>query len=325
MKARFQAGVALLFCAASSVASGCHLLSDRTAAGETRVGQGKVYHSDNPTYDEFFDGVHAVQTQAVDAVDEEAKARVPLEQALGTRNTTPERLVELTKQRVKGGREGPPIHVAVMGLEPKEGEPRKNVEVKVTVSDEAAVPVSQRELVKALEQSAKSEAEIVDRYGLVSTRAKNLLARHGQLVASVNKDFTTSSRRDEVSHELAASKSILGDAADRTDKVSGNARSFLKGMSEALSGNPDAAPGKEDKPMPGKLVAKPKNGKGEPEPKSAPPPKAAPPKNAAAPKPAPPAHKAKPEPAHPAPEAPKPEPAPKPAPPPKPPSEDFNP
>jgi hypothetical protein len=312
MKPRSSAGVALLFCAATNVAAvGCHLLNDKSPAGETRVGQGKVYHSDNPTYDEFFEGVHALQTQTVDAVDEEAKARVPLEQALGTRNTTPERLVELTRQRVKGGREGPPIHVAVAGLETKEGEPRKNVEVKVTVADEAAVPTQQRDLVKALEQSTKSEAEIVDKFSLVSARAKRLLAMHGQLVTSVNRDFTTSSRRDEVAHELGASKSVLGEAADRADKVSGNARSFLKGMSEALTNNPDAQPPHKEE----KTATKPKGG--------------APPKNVAPAKPAapsPPPPRPKPEQAHkPAPETPKAEPPPKPAPPPKPPGEDFNP
>src|SRR5712691_7727995 len=85
--------------------AGC-TLGHRGAAGEPRVGQGKVYQSDNPTYDEFFENVHAVQAQADDALDREAKARVPLEHALGTRNTTPERLVELTRDRVKKGREG---------------------------------------------------------------------------------------------------------------------------------------------------------------------------------------------------------------------------
>jgi hypothetical protein len=290
--------------------SGCQLLSDRTPAGETRTAQGKVYHSDNPTYDAYFDGVHAVHSQTAEAFDEEAKARAPLEQALGTRNTTPERLVELTKQRLKAGREGAPVHLAVNGIEPpKEGEPHKSVEVKLTVADEAAVPASQRELVKALEQSAKSEAEVLDKFGLVSTRAKNLLARHGQLVSSVNKDFTTSSRRDEVVHELDASKPVLGEAAGRAEKVTIQARSFLKGMSDMLAGV-EAAPPKDEKAAEkaahGKPAAKPKNGGTAPKPApAAPPPK--------------PAHKPPP------PETPRAEPAPKPAPPPKAPSEEFNP
>jgi hypothetical protein len=325
MSRRSHAALAVPFWGALLVAlAGCHLLNDRSTVGETRVGQGKVYHSDNPTYDEFFDGVHAVQAQSVDAVDEEAKARLPLEQALGTRNTTPDRLVELTRQRVKGGREGPPIHVAVAGLEPaKEGEPRKDVEAKVTVPDEAAIPPSQRDLVKALEQSMKSEAEILDRFGIVSDRAKRLQARQGQLVASLNRDFTTTSRREEVSHELGASKAILDEAAGRAEKASGQARSFLKGFSDAFTGNADAAAGKNEKPAPDKAALKPKNGA--PPPKHVPPPKlphkppAEKPKAEPAPKPAAP-NPAAPKPAPPPPAAPPPA-----APPPKPAGEDFNP
>jgi hypothetical protein len=145
---------------------------------------------------------------------------------------------------------------------------------------------------------------------LVSTRAKHLLARQGQLAQSVNKDFTTSSRRDEVAHELEASKPILGEAAGRAEKVSGQARSFLKGMSDALSGV-ETPPPKDDKgAAAGKPGQKPKNG--------TPPPKAAPAKPASPPPPPKPVHK-------PPPETPKAEPAAKPAPPPKPASDEFNP
>jgi hypothetical protein len=303
MKSRSQGRAALLSCVVLAT-SGCHLLSDRAPPGETRTAQGKVYHSDNPTYDAYFDGVHAVHAQTAEAFDEEAKARAPLEQALGTRNTTPDRLVELTKQRLKAGREGAPVHLAVTGIDPpKDGETHKSVEVKLTVADEAAVPPSQRELVKALEQSAKAEGEVLDKFGLVSTRAKSLLAHHGQLVASVNKDFTTPSRRDEVVHELDASKPVLGEAAGRAEKVTIQARSFLKGMSDMLAGV-EAAPPKDEKGAQGKPAAKPKNGGPAPK-RAAPPPK--------------PVHKAPP------PETPHAEPAPKPSPPPKAPGEEFNP
>jgi hypothetical protein len=317
MKRRQLASLALPFCAILLAVPGCHLLNDRTPAGETRVGQGKVYHSDNPTYDEYFDGVHALQAQTADATDEEAKARVPLEQALGTRNATPERLVELTKQRVKVSREGPPIHVAVAGLDvPKEGEPRKNVEAKVTVPDEAAIPPKERDLVKALEQSMKSEAEVLDKFALVSQRAKHLQARQGQLLASLNRDFTTTSRRDEVSHELGASKAVLDEAAGRAEKVSGQARSFLKGFSEAFTGSADAAPSKEEKSAAGKPAPKPKNEAHAAKAAPAPPP----PKPAH--KPAHETHKAEPAPKPAAPPPAAPEPAP---PKPKPAGEDFNP
>jgi hypothetical protein len=300
-------------CSASAITPAA-CIERKDVVGETRVGQGKLYQSDNPTYDAFFEGVHAVQTQTVDAVDEEAKARAALEHALGTRNATPERLVELTKERMKRGREGTPVHVAVTGLEvEKGGDPPKKVVVSVTVPDEAAVPPSQRDVIRALEESAKSEGEIVEKFDPVKVRARQLLARHGQLVTSVNRDFSTLSRRQEVSHELGASKLVLGAAAERAEKVSTNARSFLKGIVEALPPFTDAAePPKEEKSNVGKGGAKPKKN-------GAPPPKPAP----AGPPPKP--QESAPNPSHPAPAVP-PEPTsppPKPAPPP--PSEDFNP
>jgi hypothetical protein len=255
-----RASAWLSYAAIATMCSGCQLVTNRPAAGETRVAQGKIYQSDNPTYDEFFEDVHAVQAQTTDAPDEEAKARAPLEEALGTRHTTPERLVELTKQRVtaKAGRDGPLVHVEVTGLESldKDGERAKNVVVSVTVPDEAAIPSSHRGLVKALQESTKSEAEIVDKYAPVSAKARRLLVRREQLAASANRDFSTASRRNEVLHELEASKSALSAAADRAEKASSSARAMLKGMAEALPAHPEAvARVKEEKAAPGKASA----------------------------------------------------------------------
>jgi hypothetical protein len=319
MNARKGGAFAWLVAAALSIAPACQLLNNRVTVGETRVGQGKLYQSDNPTYDEYFDGVHAVQSQTIDAVEQEQKAREPLEHALGTRNSPPERLVELTHQRMKGGREGPPVHFVVAGLEaPKESETPKKVVATVTVADEAAVPSGERDLVKGLEETAKMEAEIADKFGPISVRAKHLLARHGQLVASLGRDFTTTSRREEVSHELGASKLILTAVADRADKVAASARAFLKGMAEAFPATSEATPPPKEEP------AHNGNGRGKSKKNIAPSPKPKPPAAPAKPKPEPvskaePAPKAEPE------TMPEPPPPPKPPPKPKPPAEDFNP
>jgi hypothetical protein len=298
MKSHFRGALTFLGSTIAAVAlTSCML--DKQKAGETRVGQGKAYQSDNRTYDEFFEDVHAVEVRTAAALDEEAKARAPLEHALGTRSTTPERLVELTKARVKKGREEAPLHFVVSGLDAdKEGE--KKVLATVTVPDEASIPSSQRDLVKALEESAKSEAEIAAELGPVAMKARRLSARQGQLVKSVSRDFTTPSRRDEVSHELGASKVILDGASERAERASNNARSFLKGMASAFPPFSDTTPAsKDDKPNSNKSSEKPKRSS----------PRPTPPKTAKTP-PA---------------QAPRPEPIPTPAPPAKAPSEDFNP
>ena len=125
--------------------------------------------------------------------------------------------------------------VTVSVPSPRSIEPLEMIVAKVIVFDEVAVPTNQREIVIGLEQSAKSEAELTDKFGTLSAKARRLLVRHGQLVASLNRDFTTSSRRQEVSNELGASKPILTEAADRAEKVAANGRAFLKGMVEAFS------------------------------------------------------------------------------------------
>jgi len=298
---------------------GCKLFEGKGAAGETRVGEGKLYQSDNPTYDEFFQGVHDLQTHTKEAVEEESQARAPIEQALGTRNTTPEHLGELLRGRLKSkNHEGTPVRIMVIGLDPpKEGDKPKNVEVTVSIPDEAAIiGTSQHDLVRSLEDSAKSEAEVASKYGAASAKARGLLTRLGKLSTSVDRDFTTSARREEVWQELRASKPILSSVADRAEKASGTARSFLKAMADALplSGEPVAAAPVEERSFADKAPSKAppkKNGATAPAPAK---PAAAnlPPK----PKPAP---AAKPPSEAP---APRPEPPPKPA---KPPSEDFNP
>jgi hypothetical protein len=298
------------------------LFEHKGTVGETRVAEGKLYQSDNPTYDEFFQGVNQLQTQTKEALEEEGEARAPLERALGTRNTSPDHLGELMRERLKGkNHEGAPVRIMVIGLDPpKEGDKStKKVEVTVSVPDDAAIVTSQqRDLVKSLEESAKSEADVASKYGAASAKARGLLTRLGKLSASVDQDFTTPARREEVLLELKASKPILFSAAERAEKASTTARSFLKAMADALplSGEPvlPAAPPAEDKTAVDKTPGKSQRKSGAVA--------AAPAKPASAAQPP----KPKPQPAA---KPPSEAPAPKPEPPPKPaakaPSEDFNP
>lgn len=301
----------LCWLALAIATGGCKLFERKGAAGETRVSEGKLYQSDNPTYDEFFQGVYDLQTHTKEAVEEESQARAPIEQALGTRNTTPEHLGDLLRGRLKSrNHEGTPVRIMVIGLDPpKGGDKPKKVEVTVSIPDEAAIGPSQHDLVRSLEESAKSEAEIASKYGAASAKARGLLTRLGKLSTSVDVDFTTSARREEVSQELRASKPILSSVADRAEKASGTARSFLKAMADALplSGEPVAAAPVEEKTAADKAPAKPppkKNGATAPgpakpaagnvPPKPKPSPAAKPPSEAPAPRPEPPAKPAKP-------------------------------
>jgi len=248
--------VLLQLSAAMFVLGGC-VPPQQGPSGEHGAAQGQVYQSFNPAYDELFQEVHELDVQATGAFEHEAKARAPLEQALGARATTPEHLADLARTRAKkASQEGAPVHLSVERTAPvKEGDKSdKSLVVTFSVPDEAAVPANEREFVKALEQSARAEAEIVNKYDPISARARKLQVRLAELSVSVNQDFTVPSRRDEVVRELGASKAVLDGIADRTQKVSTNATAFLKQITEAL----DPAALASEKPSPAKSHAKPR-------------------------------------------------------------------
>jgi hypothetical protein len=286
----------------------------QVTVGETQVGKGLLYQSSNPTYDKFFEETHAVQLSAMGAVDEESKARLPLEHALGTSQSAPEQLAELAKARAqKVGQGGSPLHLTVTGL-PREKSDDKptNVTATLSVSDEAGVAPAERDFVKGLDQTLKSEADLIDKFSPIAAKARQLSTRSSELSSSVDTDFAIASRRSEVSEEVSAAKLILDAVAERSSKISAGAMSFLKIMAEALPPPGPAAP------LPAKtetVKTKPKKNGSKPPPAPKPPP-------ASKPKSEPPPSKPKPEPGA---ESAKPAPAPKPAPPPSKPAEDFNP
>jgi hypothetical protein len=283
------------------------LPAHEVTVGETQVGQGLLYQSSNPTYDKFFEETHTVQLAAIGALDDDGKARAPLEEAVGANKTTPEQLADLAKSHASKMAAGGPLHLTLTGLAREKADDAPGyVSATLTASDDAQVPASERDFVHGLEKTAKAEGEILGKYGALASRAHKLSARSSELSGSVGTDFREPGRRADVSDELAAAKLILDAAADRCAKVSAGAESFLKLLADAFP--PPAA---------GEVAAKPDPPKGKTKKNSS---KAAPKPKAESPKPE-----------APKPESPKPSPAPKPAaaaPTPAskpPPADDFNP
>jgi hypothetical protein len=268
--------------------------------GQTQIGQGKLYQSGSVTYDRFFQDTHAVQLEVMRADEDEAAARAPLERALDARGATLEKLYELAVTRAKkAGEDGPPIvYVTVSGLDPgkenkeikepaesgdspkegaKEGakaaspqpkEAPKRVVVAVLALD--TLPADQKAFVKGLTETARGEAEILDRFGPVMTKAAQLSALSDELAEGVDKEFSARKLRKDVTQELGAAKLILGATEERAREVSTRARAFLKGLSEALkppsteaAPPPPAPAAAPDKPAPTKPV-RPRRGGGKP-------------------------------------------------------------
>jgi len=267
--------------------------------GQTQIGQGKLYQSGSVTYDRFFQDTHAVQLEVMRADEDEYAARAPLEKALDARGATLEKLYELSVARAKkGGEDSPPIvYVMVSGMEParesKENkEPAENGEVPkgdapkdgtkegakepahdakegpkptktmVAVVPLETVPADQKPFVKALTETARSEGEILDRFGPVMAKAAQLGALSDELAEGVDKEFSGRRLRKDVNQELGAAKLILGATEERARLVSTRARAFLKGLSEALKPPPEAAPPPPPPPAaPEKPAAKPGKGR----------------------------------------------------------------
>lgn len=238
--------------------------------GQTQIGQGRLYQSGSVTYDRFFQDTHAVQLQAMSAEEDEAAARAPLEKALDAKGATLDKLYELAVGRAKKGDEGPPLLICtVTGLEPAKdgadgkaeapakGSESKKVSVNVTGADGGPPSGDLKTLAKALADTAKAEADIVEKFSPVVVKASQMVTVADDLSMSVDKEFSVRKTRKDVAQELAAAKLILEATSERSREVSQRARTFLKGLSEALKAPaaveapppPPPAPEKPTKPV----------------------------------------------------------------------------
>jgi hypothetical protein len=202
----------------------------------------------------------------------------------------------------------------VTGLAREKPDEKQAVTATLSVANDSALASSEdRDFVNGLTQSLKLEAELVEKYSPLVSTARKLSARSGQLLASVDTDFKVESRRAEVSEELGAAKLILDAVAERSEKISAGALSFLKTLADSFPPPEPAAPvaSKAD-------ASKTKPKKNGSKPAAAPKPKP----ETAPPKPKPEAAPSKPKPDSVAESA---KPAPKPAPAPAKPADDFNP
>jgi hypothetical protein len=269
---------------------GASCASRPVTLGQTQIGQGKLYQSGSVTYDRFFQDTHAMQLEVMRADEDEAAARAPLEKALNARNASLDKLYDLAVMRAKKGVEdGPPlVYVIVNGLdtnkeskEPKEAaengeaakepkEPAHDVKelpnkVTVQVLPLDTAPADQKAFLKALGETIKDEAEILDRFGSVTVKAGQLSTLSDELSDGVDKEFSARKLRKDVNQELGAAKLILGATEQKAREVSSRARTFLKGMSEALKPpaevTPPPPPPPVEKPEPVKTT-RPRRGGG---------------------------------------------------------------
>lgn len=228
--------------------------------GQTHVGKGELYKTGHDTFDDFFERVHTLQGEAESAADDEKKARAPLSDALGLESASAERLVKMSKSRLKKlAGNGVGVKLTVEGLDgdfkPVRGK-KPNVALEPntsTMSDDA------KSFLDGLAQTTKAEGQIASKLGRCPTTAQKLGGEAQELQSSLSTELATESaaKRNEVQNELGAAKLVLGVIGDQCDKASSAAVAFLKGISaavaevEAAGVEPDGAkPEKKDKDKP---------------------------------------------------------------------------
>ncbi|HEX9297119.1 MAG TPA: hypothetical protein VF881_14850 [Polyangiaceae bacterium] len=276
-------------------AGGCG--GSSVSVSDTHVGRGEPYHTGNFNYDEFFEDVYGLQGSAKNVAEEEKAARAPLGQALGTGETSMDRMLDVLKEKADElAQNKNRVHIAFDGVD-GEGKPLagKQITVSATAAKGRAVPKEATELAQGLEQTAQKEGQIWEKYGPVPEKGKKLADKADSLIGSLETEFATSrkEKREEIEHELKAAKQVSEDIGERCEKVVATATKFLKQSGEVVTAaaNAEVKPaGKGSKGKAGKAAPAGKSkdkDKDKDKEKDAPKPKDAP-KAAAAEKPAPP-------------------------------------
>jgi len=296
--------VSFALVAGASLLSALGCCGGAVNVGETHVGKEELYKTGNFNYDEFFEDVNGLQGSSKKVVDDEKAARAPLGLALGVGETSMDHLLELLKSKADDlAQSKNHVHLELDGLDdqakPAAG---KEITVTATAAKGHTVPKDATDFAATLEQSAKAEGQVWEKYGPMPDKGRRLAEKADTLQGTVGTEFESVSKdkREEIYHELQAAKSVAGEIAERCDKVFVNVNKFFKQGNDALTAAANAeikSPGKGPKGKPAKgapPASKPKDAPKEPaKPKDAPKesakPKDAPKESAkpAAPKPAP--------------------------------------
>lgn len=260
---RIAAQVALL---AFLAGAGC-------ATPSARITLGQVYATGNAPFDQFFNEVCEVRTEALAAEGAERASHAPLIQALGLEPQTPSaEAVDVVAARAKKLRDaGVLLHLEITP------EPKLLVaKGRSDLGPEGDV------LLKSMEGAARTSLDTRKRLAELLARTRTLMKRRIELRAEAPAAFRAApqARRDDIIVELDAAAEVLAHAADAADQVAGAASKFAIELAQAVEtgaeqpgrqGHAAAPPRKQ-----GQAVAGPPPVK-RPAPSAASPPAAAPP------------------------------------------------
>jgi hypothetical protein len=237
-----RAAFVLLACAAAvgpAPLLGC-------GTGPSHVSQGLRYASQDPTYDRYFDALHATQVELGAAPDEEATLRRQLAEAVGTTDTATEPLLAAVEKEMER------MSAAGLTLSLTVSDPGASPAAKVEVTSGLPEETDAR-IVKAIEETAQGEAALAARMDAARARVEELELNTGTLLLGVSDTFRKAGpiRKAEVRSNLEDAQKLFPLMRARATETSARAQAIVDGLVRIANTTPPAPePAAEPPPAP---------------------------------------------------------------------------
>ncbi len=232
---RLATALGLVFLGLAALGSaGCEVLGS-----PSRVKAGQLYVSGQARYDTYFAAVHLEQAGAAKWAEERKAARKPLvEQLRLPADASDDTIAQATRDHLSTGT----LRLDVSGAE-----------AHVVPADQTK-QASPRDLLAAIEQTARTEADRSQKLRDLPGKLDQLAKQGHDLEGHIGEDFGKQAGQKpfEVKEEIDASLTVLGDLAHAAQRESKTAGDFLLQLQRAVAAGSEvpAAASKEPSPPP---------------------------------------------------------------------------
>jgi hypothetical protein len=197
------------------------------AAPVPRVSRGETLATGDTLFDDFFNAVRDVRTEALAAQADELASHAGLIKALGLEpKTSPSSAVGESGLRARRLQDkGVLLHLEIAP------------DAKLMMVRAKYDPGAEGEaLFKAMEEAAKTSLDMRRRLVSVALRAAELERRRVTLRTQASATFRDApqSKRDEITFELDAAQPVLTDAGERASNAAGSAARFVVELAQAV-------------------------------------------------------------------------------------------
>lgn len=193
--------------------------------GESRIAQGQLYTSGNPSYDAFFRDVHQQQRVEASWDDDKKDAKKPLLTTLDLTAETPDvTIVQMTHESAaKGAKQPGSVRLEVVdGAAP-------HVVAAGGGGDAGA-------LFHAVEETARQELDRAKRLRALGPKIDALTKQEADLEGRVKADFTKygETKLNDVTTELAATKDVLAKMKAHAEAEARESEDFVADLGRGL-------------------------------------------------------------------------------------------